>query len=155
MYPNGDVDCLHCGNCKFFGTHKSPCKKRIDHEKVKFAKPWFKTYDFNQYSGVICSDFEPAERCVFLCKTWQGFDYYWPRFVEQWGAPRYMSFILDGNEKIRYHVKTENFVFGKDLFVNGKLNAYERMYYVRDKKSPIGMRLITEPCNPLQSDLEV
>lgn len=152
MYPDGEVDNLHCGNCKHFGhvgPGRTPCRKRIDHETVRFAKPWFKTYDCNQFTGVVCSDFEPAERCVFIARTWRGFDYYWPRFVEQWGAPRYIPFTLDGNEKVNYHVKTEHFVFGDRLFVAGRLNAYERQFYVQDRSSPVGYRLVTQPWDPL------
>lgn len=98
---------------------------------VRFAHPWFKTYDCNQFTGVICSDFEPAERCVYLARTWRGFDYYWPRFLDQWGSGQgktgNVAFTLDGNTKVRYHVKTEYFVYGDKLFVDGKLNAHERM----------------------------
>lgn len=148
MYPDGEVDNLHCGSCRHF-SYTSPCQKRIDHKTVKFAVPWFKTYDCNQFSGVVCSDFEPSRSFVFLDKTWRGFDYYWPRFVEQWGAPKYIPFVLDGNTKIRYHVKTEHFVFGDKLFVNGKLNAYERQFYVPSRKSMIGYRLVTQPWDPL------
>lgn len=151
MYPDGEVDRLYCGDCRHFG-HSSPghtpCRKRIDHETVRFAQPWFKSYDCNQRSGVICSEFEPSGLYVFLARTWRGFDYYWPRFVEQWGAPRYIPFTLDGNTKVRYHVRTANFVFG-NLFVGDRLNAYERTFYVRDNKSPFGYRLVTQPWDPL------
>lgn len=156
MYPDGEVDCLHCGSCKFFGhvgPGHTPCQKRIDHVTVRFAHPWFKTYDRNQFTGVICSDFEPAERCVYLARTWRGFDYYWPRFLDQWGSGQgktgSVAFTLDGNTKVRYHVKTEYFVFGDKLFVDGKLNAHERMFYVVDRRSPIGYRLVRQPWDPL------
>lgn len=151
MYPDGEVDHLFCGSCKHFGHNSpghTPCRKRIDHETVKFAVPWFKSYDCNQHSGVICSEFEPSSLCRFLAQTWRGFDYYWPRFVEQWGAPRYIAFTLSGNTKVRYHVRTEDFVFG-NLFVDGRLKAYERVFYVQDRKSPIGYRLVTEPWAPV------
>lgn len=153
MYPDGDVDRLYCGDCKHFGhtgPGHTPCQKRIDHTAVRFAIPWFKCYDCNQHCGVVCSEFEPSGLYKFLAQTWRGFDYYWPRFVEQWGVPRYMAFTLDGNTKVRYHVRTEDFVFD-DLFVDGKLKAYERIFYVRDSRSPYGYRLVTEPWDPLAS----
>lgn len=148
-----DVDNLHCGDCKYFGFDSpghTPCQKRIDHKTVRFSVPWFKSYDCNQHIGVICSEFEPKSVYKSIFQTWRGFDYYWTRYVEQWNTPRYMSFILDGNKKIRYNVKTEDFVFG-NLFVDGKLNAYERVYCVLDRKSPIGWRLVQEPWNPTES----
>ena len=154
MYPDGEVDNLHCGSCKFFGhvgAGHTPCRKRIDHVTVRFTHPWFKIYDCHQFTGVICADFEPAEPCVFLARTWRGFDYYWPRFVEQWrnGRPvREVLFTLDGNTKVSYIVKAEYFIYGDKLFVDGKLNAHARRFCVRDRSSPTGYRLVTQPWNP-------
>lgn len=155
MYPDGEVNCLHCGSCKFFGhvgPGHTPCQKRIDHVTVRFACPWFKSYDCNQFTGVICSDFEPAERCVYLARTWRGFDYYWPRFLDQWGSGQgktgSVAFTLNGNTKVRYFVKTEYFVYGDKLFVGGKLNAHARQFYVVDRRSPIGYRLLTQLWDP-------
>lgn len=150
MYPDGEVDRLYCGNCKHFGFDSpghTPCRKRIDHVTVRFAVPWFKGYDCRQFTGIVCSEFEPSGLYRFLAQTWRGFDYYWPRFVEQWGAPGYMAFILNGNTAVRYRVRAEDFVFG-NMFVDGKLNAYERTYYIRTQASPTGYQLVTEPWDP-------
>lgn len=46
-------------------------------------------------------------------------------------------------------MKTEYFVFGDKLFVDGRLNAHERMFYVVDRHSPIGYRLVRQPWDPL------
>lgn len=152
MYPDGEVDNLHCGDCKYFRHDipgkSTPCRKRIDHVKIRFATPWFQCYDCNQYSGVICSDFEPSGWYKFLASTWKGFDYYWPRFVEQWQPLRYVAFILDGNKAVRYHVKLEDFVFGTMFDEDGRLKAYERQFYLKSRASPIGSVLMTEVWNP-------
>lgn len=144
MYEDGDVDNLHCGHCKYFAhINHNPCTKRIDHVHIRFATPWFKSYDCNQFSGVICSDFEPSNNCKFLKETWIDFETYWSRFKEQWYPPRYVSFILDGNKKIRYRVLLEDFVYGR-MMVDGRINAFERCFMRRTKKSPWGYELVVQ-----------
>ena len=135
------VENYHCGSCKYYHN----CK-RIDHQAIQFAKPWFKTYDRNQFSGCVCSDFEPAEWCVYACKAWMGFEYYWPRYVEQWLPYKNTSvliyFTLNGDTSIRYGVKLLDFVYG-NMIDGNILKASEKVYY-KKVKSGFGYKLIKE-----------
>ena len=128
-----EVENYHCGHCKYFridaDRNESFCK-RIDHKVVKFATPWFKSYDCNQYSGVVCSDFEPAPLYTYACNIWKGFDSYWKNYVKQWlpyeNADTYIGFTLNDNTKIRYKVKLLDYVYGT-MFEDNKLKAVEYM----------------------------
>lgn len=77
MYDNGDVDNYRHGQC----IHFHDCK-RIDHKIVRFAVPWFKSYDNGQFRGCICSEFEPADWCVYAKAHWVGFDKEWAAWVD-------------------------------------------------------------------------
>lgn len=140
MYKE-DVDNYHCGSCKYYNN----CK-RIDHEVIQFARPWFKSYDRNQFSGCICSDFEPAEWCIYACETWLGFEHYWPRYVEQWlpygDTSKLMYFVLNGDTSIRYGVRLLYFVYGS-MFDGNTLKALEKTYYKKTKDG-FGYKLIKE-----------
>jgi hypothetical protein len=140
-----DVEHYHCGDCEFFHS----CK-RIDHANVKFAVPWFKSYDKNQFSGIICSDFCPAQWNVYAHKNWNGFEYYWPRYVEQWlpysNTNSLVFFTLHDDTSVRYGVPLMNFVYG-DMFDGDLLKAVEKVYYKRSNSSPIGYKLVHEKIN--------
>lgn len=143
MY-NEEVDNYTCGCCKYFHN----CK-RIDHETVRFAQPWFRSYDHNQFSGIVCSDFEPAEFCVHACKVWVDFDYYWPRYVEQWlpykDTNKLVYFTLHGDTSIRYGVPLMDFVNGT-MIEGNTLKAVIKKYY-KQTRSGTGYKLIREEIN--------
>lgn len=142
-----EVDNYHCGNCKFFRAdadrNESLCK-RIDHKTVKFYYPWFKSYDCNQHSGVICSDFIPASWCVHAVKVWKGFDIYWENYVKQWLNTKTVSFYINGDTSVCYQVPVMDFVYNRMFDKDGNLKAISRKYYKRSKKSSTGYELITE-----------
>lgn len=147
-----EVDNYHCGNCKYFRVdadiNESICK-RIDHKLVKFYTPWFKTYDCNQHSGVICSDFIPASWCVHAVNTWNGFNEYWKYYVEQWLtiADKTVSFFINEDTSVSYQVLLNDFLYNTMFDSDGNLKAVTKRYYKRSKKSPIGYELITEKVN--------
>jgi len=141
-----------CGSCKYFNIRSdmdnviSSCK-RIDHKRVQFYRPWFKSYDCNQFSGTVCSDFEPADWCIYAKKHWNGFDNYWKSYKKYWNPNAEtdsISFFLDKNTDVGYKVKLTDFVFNTMYNEDGSLKAFEKFYYKTIKKSPTGYELIHE-----------
>lgn len=129
--------------------------KRIDHKSVQFFRPWFKSYDCGQYSGIICADFVPASWCINAVKEWNGFDEYWENYIEQWlphsNTNRSISFFINGDTSVSYQVKLLDFVYNTMFDDHGGLKAISKQFYKRDKTSPVGYRLITEKINePVQ-----
>ena len=143
MYED-DVNNYHCGSCQYYHA----CK-RIDHKTIQFAQPWFKSYDCNQFSGCICSDFEPGAWHKNACDTWQGFEHYWPRYVEQWlpyaDTKKLIYFTLNSDTSIRYGVRLLDFVYGT-MIDDNMLKAVEKVYY-KKTKGGIGYKLIREKIN--------
>lgn len=147
-----DVDNLRCNECQFYRVNadreESICK-RIDHKRVKFAVPWFKSYDCDH--GCICSDFIPVEHYPAVYKNWQeigGFKGRWPLWVEQWlpykNTDVLTYFTIGKDTSIRYGVHLMDFVNGT-MFDGDVLKAVEKMYIKRVKKSdknPIGYKVI-------------
>lgn len=140
--------CLTCGQCKYFQVDadlenkKSICK-RIDHKHIKFAKPWFKSYDCGQTWGTPCRDFQPADWCIWLKKHWVSYDDY----CQDREPKGTVCFCVDNDFSVRYAVKTEDFVDGKMFDENGNLKWIGKMYYAqrRDKKKfPTGYELVYE-----------
>lgn len=136
----------HCRMCKHYNCRadmesvQSTCK-RIDHKKVQFYRPWFKSYDCSY--GVICSDFEPK----YAKEHWDGFENYWNSYKKYWNTRTETdnaAFFLDGNTNIGYKVKLTDFVFGTMYNDDGTLKAYEKFYYKQSRKSPTGYELIHE-----------
>ncbi len=76
---------IGCGDCKYFRINadreESLCK-RIDHKATKFYRPWFKSYDCGQMTGIICSDFTPAERCKYLYEHWTSIEEYCEQYKQ-------------------------------------------------------------------------
>ena len=114
--------CLQCGQCKHFKVDAdrtvSTCK-RIDHKHIKFAFPYFKSYDCGQFSPFVCKDFEPSDTCPWLKEHWKGWNDYWEG-EEPSGT---IGFILNDQ---------------------GNLKWIEKEYYKQSRKSPIGYVLIHE-----------
>jgi hypothetical protein len=137
--------CLQCGQCKHFKAGadregiESTCK-RLDHKHIKFAKPWFKSYDCGQFFGTVCRDFEPAAYCVWLCKHWKGFDDYFAG--EEFKGT--VALVLDSDFSVRYKVKAIDFINNTFLDEEGNLKWIEKEYYKISRKSPIGYALIHE-----------
>ena len=135
--------CLQCGQCKWFKVDAdrttSTCK-RIDHKHIRFAFPWFKSYDCGQFAPFVCKDFEPSDTCPWLKDHWKGWDDYW-QGEEPSGT---ISFILDGDTSIRYKVSRKDFVDGTFLDPEGNLKWIEKEYYKQSRKSSIGYVLIHE-----------
>lgn len=142
---------LGCQDCKYFRVNadreESICK-RIDHKSIKFAKPWFKSYDCGA-SHIICRDFEPKHPEYTDFESWKGFDDYWKVFKEAW-LPNSkaiirtsVAFTLHDDTSIRYYVLLTDFINGT-FIKDGKLLAFEKKYYKQSRKSPIGYELITE-----------
>lgn len=152
-----EVSNLRCNDCKFYKANadmdkvESTCK-RINHKTVKFAVPWFKSYDCD--FGTICSDFEPNPNYPALVKEWNelgGFQKWWQLWVEQWlpyqKIDKYVYFTLNGDTSIRYGVWLMDYVTGNMYNEDGSLKAETKQYYVRCKKSkshPIGYKLVEE-----------
>lgn len=144
-----DVMNLHCGDCLYYHN----CK-RIDHISVKFAVPWFKSYDRNQSSGIICNSFEPATWNLPAQKEWKGFDSYWSRYVETWlpykNTNGLVYFTLGDNADVRYGVPLMDYLEGK-MIENGILKAKMKMYYRRTKEG-YGYKLIREQIDGISID---
>lgn len=134
-----------CGDCKFcnpsadLDSVESTCK-RLDHKHIKFAVPYFKSYDCGQLSGFLCSDFQPKESCRWLHRHWQ------PEFIHEKAKQREggtIALCLDGDTSIRYYVDGMDFFYGR-FVENGELKWIKKQYYKRSKESTIGYKLITE-----------
>lgn len=151
-----EVERYSCGSCKFFNVNadrtESFCK-RVDHKTVKFAEPYFKCYDCGQFDHLICADFLPADWHVNAVKEWTNFDEYWENYVTQWlpysNTDTYISFTLNGDTSVRYRVKLLDFVYG-NMYSDGWLNAYEKVYYKQSRSSPTGYDLIVEPIDKVE-----
>ena len=141
-----DCPCLQCGHCKFFNVRadmpnvQSTCK-RVDHKHIKFAKPWFKSYDCGQFHGYICKDFEPSPTYVYLYVHWLSYLDYFKRDPDDSGL---LGLVLDDNFDVDYYVKTKDFVNNTFLNPDGTLKWVKKMYYKRSKESPFGYRLVNE-----------
>ena len=135
--------CLQCGQCKYFKVDAdrsvSTCK-RLDHKHIKFAVPWFKSYDCGQYSGSVCRDFEPSDLVPWLKEHWISWDDYWEG-EELKGT---ISLVLDGDTSIRYVVSRKDFTDGTFLDADGNLKWIEKTYYKQSRKSPTGYILVHE-----------
>ena len=149
-----EVSNVRCNECEFYRVdadiRENFCK-RIDHKTVKFAVPWFKSYDCDH--GCICSDFKPKPFYPALVKEWEevgGFDNWWPLWVDQWlpykKTDKLTYFTINNDTSIRYGVKLLDFVYGT-MFDGNKLKAVEKEYVKRVKKSDknsVGYELIHE-----------
>lgn len=142
---------IGCGSCKYCDPRadldgvESRCK-RIDHKHIQFAKPWFKSYDCGQRSSIMCGDFEPADICVYLKQHWTN-----PLDYAAMGDENRIKncrggvgLCLDGDQSVRYKVSWWDFWNNTFLNPDGSLKWYEKLYYKRSRRSPIGYELIRE-----------
>lgn len=141
-----DHPCLQCGQCRFFNVKadmpdvQSTCK-RLDHKHIKFAKPWFKSYDCGQFGGCICKDFEPSPKCVYLYVHWLSYNDY---FKSDPDDSSLISLVLDNDFSTWYFVKKKDFVNNTFLNPDGTLKWVKKMYYKVSRKNPIGYQLVNE-----------
>lgn len=135
--------CLQCGQCRFFNVNAdrqvSTCK-RLDHKHIKFATPWFKSYDCGQFSGTVCKDFQPSDTVPWLKDHWKGWDDYWDGEKQKGMIP----LIIDNDKSVRYLVSREDFVNGTFLNSDGSLKWIEKQYHKQSRKTPTGYILIHE-----------
>ena len=135
--------CLQHGQCKHFNVRanlpgvQSTCKK-LDHKHVKFAVPWFKSYDCGQTASHICKEFEPADTQVWLKNYWS------PSFLGYYAPEGIVWLTLDDDTSIRYGVPAKDFYEGTFMNDDGSLKWIKKQYYKRSRKSPIGYELVTE-----------
>ena len=150
-----EVSNLRCRNCRFFNCRadmkgvESTCK-RLDHKTIRFAVPWFKSYDCD--FGTICSNFEPRDGQTAIKKEWEdlgGFSGWFPLWIEQWRGGKtdgLLYFTLGEDTNVRYGVKFLDYVYGK-MIIDGELQAVEKMYYRKHricKEYPTGYELVHE-----------
>lgn len=148
MYTIDTCPNFKCGDCKFHSVNAdrdgyvSQCK-RIDHKLLKFATPWFKSYDCG-FHHMICSDFEPRSNDSADYLDWDGFEKAFPVWVQAWlpyGKKRDIPFVIKGHSKIRYYVPFDAFVYGP-LVIDRVLQATHKSFQVRSKKE-YGVQLYT------------
>lgn len=139
---------MRCGECIYFKVNadlngiESTCK-RLDHKKLRFAVPWFKTYDCGQFNGCVCRDFEPAKWCKYLYENWSSFDDYFREILDR----KTVDLVIDGNLSIRYQIRYIDFVNNTFLDKEGNLKWIKRYFYKRVKVSeenPTGYKLVYE-----------
>jgi hypothetical protein len=155
-YLNEDLDnrSYHCYNCKHHHSYFEPCTKRIDHENVRFAIPWFKSYCRNE--GIACCDFEPKESMRWDYRYWTGFNDYFDRwfplstFYKKSHDNQLVWFTLhnQGHDPkkethVRYGVYLMDYI-NNTMYDNDVLKAIKMCYYKRTKDSPTGYKLIHE-----------
>lgn len=142
-----NVPNLHCGSCKNYRSCGEYCKRRIDHKNIKYAKPWFKCYDANQFSGVICSEFKPSTSFPWLVEHWNGFQEYWQLFVEAWlpykNTNKLIWFTIGENESVWYGMPLLDYVYGNMYNEDGTPKFVKKMYY-KQTRTGFGYKLITE-----------
>ena len=119
---------------------ESTCK-RLDHKYIKFAFPWFKSYDCGQLSGTVCNDFEPSDTVPWLKAHWKGWSDYWEDEDPTKGK---IWLILDDDRSVRYAVSRKDFVEGSFLDEEGNLKWIEKEYYKMSRSSPTGYILVHE-----------
>lgn len=162
MYSIDTCPNLECRSCKFFRINAdfdsvdSVCK-RIDHKKVRFAEPWFKSYDCG-YSHCICSNFVPANPDHADFDEWTCFDDYWKVYVKAWlpyeNENAIVGFTLGSDTSVRYIVPLMSFINGS-MIEGSTLNAVERKRYIKHRvseKHPFGYELRREKIRGVDID---
>lgn len=152
MYTIDTCPHCYCGDCAYFkgNAHmagvESTCK-RIDHKTVKFAVPWFKSYDCGQRDHIPCGDFVPAHPEYADFKEWTNFSDFWQIYVKAWlpyeNEDITVPFTIYGDTSVRYHVPLVKYIDGT-MIVDGVLQATEKEYYKRIKDNSFPFKLIHE-----------
>lgn len=119
---------INCGHCKYFGND---CK-RVDHDRVKFYKPSFASYNDGEHH-FPCHDFEPRNPKWADYKDWEGIDDAWPVYLKAWRngkEPKATMFHVHDNYDVAYVVPFELFFYG-GMIEDGVLKANEKKFYER------------------------
>lgn len=155
MYTVDSCPHFMCWDCKFFRNDADRAESlcpRLNHKNLKWAKPWFKSYDCGEHH-IICNAFKPKHPEYADFKDWTNFDDYWAIYQKAWlpKALKYstVSFILNDDFEVRYKVPLQLFIDGTHI-IDGVLQATEKNYYKRCKKSdehPTGYVLVREKIN--------
>lgn len=145
--------CLQCGECKHFQVDadrrtETTCK-RIDHKQIKFAVPWFKSYDCGQFAqGGVCSDFEPADYCVWLKNHWTNMAEYIEAYEEEekksFFDNKFIALCINDDTKVRYYVSKKDYFYNDFINADGSLKWVKRCYVKQSRKSPTGYELVWE-----------
>ncbi len=139
---------ITCRDCQFFSVRadldgeESRCK-RLDHKKIKFYKPWFKSYYCGETNPQICRDFSPNGFYKYLKENWTDFD----DWVGEIPENQCIALVLNDDFSIMYHVRYKDFANNTFLDADGNLKWVNRLYYKQRKKSerfPTGYELVTE-----------
>lgn len=136
MYTVDTCPHVGCKDCAYFKVNadlngiESICK-RIDHKKVKFAIPRFKSYDCGCFH-IPCGDFIPKHPEHADFKDWTNFNDFWKVYVETWlpygNENITVAFTINGDTSVRYHVPLSKFIDGT-MIIDGVLQAIEKTYY--------------------------
>ncbi len=140
-----EFSCITCGMCKHFKVRAdidgedSNCK-RLDHKKVRFHEPWFKSYDCGQFGQKICGDFNPDfSSAPALEKLWLGIDAY----VGEIPDKELIGLRLKRDPDKIYRVKYKEFYDGS--FSDGKtIRVFGTFEQKRSPKSPTGYMGVTK-----------
>lgn len=137
------VSCKHCKYSQYtemFHDKKtiiqSECK-RIDHNHIRFAKPFFIVYDCGRMLTHCCSDFEPSSGNPWLYNHWGEIDIILPK--ENATIP----FTLDGDTSTWYYVRYLDFYNNTFLNTDGTLKWVYKMYY-KKVRNTLGYVLMRE-----------
>ena len=141
-----------CGSCVHFKANadmdgvKSECL-RLDHKFIKFAVPWFKSYDCGQHSAIMCEDFYPNDSSGLKDHWTTPLDYAAGGDIERIRNARGGVWVtVGGNTSVRYMIPW--IIFWKlpiGIDENYEPSGWTRkQYYKRDSNSPTGYRLVTE-----------
>lgn len=155
MYTVDNCPHYGCGNCKYFKVDadrsESLCK-RLDHKSVKFAVPWFKSYDCGQSYHLPCDDFEPKHMDYVDAKEWTGFADFWQAYVQAWlpyqNEDILLWFTLHGDTMVEYGVPLKMFLDGS-MIQGNTLMAKKKRYYKRTKEG-FGYKLIYEEIDGIE-----
>lgn len=149
MY-NEDCPNFRCKDCKWYrpvikGHEEDACNRRIDHKRIEYAVPWFKSSA--EETGFPCKEFEPSSIHVWCLKNyWTDWEHWWQDWIDTWmdgkTPTRPLWFTLNGDRSVRYTVDRNDYINGT-MFENGKLKAIEKAYY-KQTRSGFGYKLVKE-----------
>lgn len=139
------------------------CGRRIDHTHVRRYHPYFAhCYDCDLGFGRVCSDFQPKKCRKYVYDHWEDFNTYIEGYKTTWGKNGnyfwegkvwvYLNnHLYDDYRAPVYAIDAHELVFGHPYnFTTGQLNAFEKKYHKKCKKTPehpLGFVTIVEPIN--------
>lgn len=150
MYTVNNCPHYGCGDCVYFKVDadraESLCK-RINHKKIKFAVPWFKSYDCGQSFHLPCNAFMPKYMERADAKDWTNFEDFWRAYVKAWlpyqNEDILVWFCINDDITVRYGVPLKSFLDGT-MIKDNKLMAIKKQYFKRTNRNEIGYTIINE-----------